>query len=302
MKARVPNKNLFDFNPKDMAKVKNTLKSTWELFRNSLANNEFSYSQTEKALETVFLKQFDQLFQICGKTVLSTYLEEIFSNYCIGRGTVLRPNEPTPYSRFIPMAEFIKDDNRFSPPKVEWLYLVIGNTDEHIKHCSEAECRAEKGNRFGFCHFKLNSSYADVRIVDLTKLATETYDKINADLEISTDSKTNKILEDIIASGNISSNNIKATILQYNEALRNDLTMWFLKTYSTMLSELIFVPIEDSQKKLEYTPFQTMAKYFEKQGFGGIVYKSTKYPHAKNLVLFDKNYAKPHGSIDDYII
>ena len=68
------------------------------------------------------------------------------------------------------------------------------------------------------------------------------------------------------------------------------------------MSEEIFVPIEDSHKNVEYTPFQTMAKYFEKQGFGGIIYKSTKCPFAKNLVLFDKIYANPCGSIDDYFI
>lgn len=91
-------------------------------------------------------------------------------------------------------------------------------------------------------------------------------------------------------------------VLPYKEKYLDDAQMWALKTYSNMLSEQIFVPIEDSNKKFEYTPFQTMAKYFEGHGFGGIIYKSTKYDKAKNLVLFDKNSASPIGSIDDYII
>lgn len=96
------------------------------------------------------------MFLAVGKEKLTTELMAVFDTNAIGRGTILKPGEETPFSRFTPIAKFIKDDNRFSPPGIEWLYLAIGNTDEHIKHCAEAECRAEKGDRFGFCHFSLS--------------------------------------------------------------------------------------------------------------------------------------------------
>ena len=33
--------------------------------------------------------------------------------------------------------EYIKEDNRFSPPHVEWLYLAVGN-DNDIHECAQA--------------------------------------------------------------------------------------------------------------------------------------------------------------------
>lgn len=278
MKARIPPSTVFDFNPDDMIRVTVTFKKTWEQLKNSLANNDFSYDQTEKALKTTFLKTFDDLFQSVGKTNLSTELKAVFNSYCIGRGTILRADEVISYCRFIPIANYITHDNRFSPEKIEWLYLAIGSSDEKIKHCSESECNVKKGDRFGFCHFSLNTDYGDVKIVDLTRFDNQNFNNFNNQLVSSIDH--NKKSE---------------------KQIKYEISMWVLKTYSKMLSEYIFVPIENSQKKLEYTPFQTMAKYFEKQGFGGIIYKSTKYKFAKNLVLFDKIYANPCGSIDDYI-
>lgn len=141
-----------------------------------------------------------------------------------------------------------------------------------------------------------------IKIVDLTKMANDNYDKINSDLIAAFESKKNDAVKEILGSGNLSNSNTSKIVTKYKEKYLDDAQLWALKTYSNMLSEQIFVPIEDSNKKLEYTPFQTMAKYFESHGFGGIIYKSTKYSNAKNLVLFDKNYATPYGTIDDYII
>ena len=46
---------------------------------------------------------------------------------------ILKKDEMPEYERFIPKKEFIKNDNRFSPPGVEWLYLALGNeSDIHL--------------------------------------------------------------------------------------------------------------------------------------------------------------------------
>lgn len=311
MKYSLTSKHLLTFNSDDKAKAEETFKSKWAEFRNALANNEFSYDQTDKALNNIFLKQFDKLFQSCGKELLAVSLKDVFDNHYIGRGAVLHSPGSTSYERFIPDAKFIKHDNRFSPPNIEWLYLAIGDSEEHIKKCSEAECGVRNGIRFGFCHFNLNSDYDDIKIVDLTKYIDSSYDEINTEYQHTFESIINdtpngiKPITDAIAKGKkiesphqIISNFRMKAIGEFIQ--KRDL--WFLKTHSKMLSELIFIPIEGSDKKLEYTPFQTMAKYFEGQGFGGIIYKSTRYPNAKNLVLFDKNYANPFGTIEDYVI
>ncbi len=36
--------------------------------------------------------------------------------------------------------------------------------------------------------------------------------------------------------------------------------------------------------------------------YDGIIYESTVCPIAKNIVLFNKEYAKPFGDVQDYII
>ena len=303
MKSRIPPKKYFEFNSHDRERTKKTFEKTWGDFRESLAKNEFSYDQTDKALESIFLKQFDQLFLMCGKTLLSVSLKDVFATYNIGRGTKLEINEETPCSRFIPIAKYIHKDNRFSPPGVEWLYLAIGDTDAHIKGCAEAECGVKKGNRFGFCKFSLVSIYGNSAIVDLTKFANDSYDNINNGLTMTAETVEKKALVDVFSSGYGSRANIKISTSKYECELKEAILLWTLKIYSTMLSELIFIPVEDDQKHIEYSPFQTLAKYFEKQGFGGIIYKSTKYDYAKNLVLFNKNYANPIAeTIHTYII
>lgn len=69
-----------------------------------------------------------------------------------------------------------------------------------------------------------------------------------------------------------------------------------------MMSEKIFEPVENVNKAIAYKPFQTLAKYFETQGYVGIKYKSTVFDSANNIVIFDKAFAQPCGEILDYYI
>lgn len=60
--------------------------------------------------------------------------------------------------------------------------MAIGN-DNDIHDCVQAECRAEKGSRFGFCHFLFDTKYDDYKLVDLTISDNVSYDEINVILE-----------------------------------------------------------------------------------------------------------------------
>lgn len=80
-------------------------------------------------------------------------------------------------------------------------------------------------------------------------------------------------------------------------------TWWGVYTYTKLLSEQIFVPLDVSDNKaIAYTPFQTIAQYYISLGYSGIVYSSTVCPVGKNVVLFDKQMACPIGIIEDYLI
>ena len=105
------------------------------------------------------------------------------TNGYLARGTKLKAMETVSYDRFLPKAEFINEDNRFSPVGVEWLYLAWSNDKNLADKCTIKECRASTGNRFGICSFEINSAYKDKKIIDLTLADEMTYEDINSQLE-----------------------------------------------------------------------------------------------------------------------
>lgn len=84
---------------------------------------------------------------------------------------------------------------------------------------------------------------------------------------------------------------------------KKTLIMWIVYTYSKLLSEQIFEPLDETDdKNVMYAPFQTMAQYYISCGYSGIIYGSTVCSGGRNLVLFDKGIAHPVGAVEDYII
>lgn len=276
------------------------MKRTWNELREALKNDIFIYSDTDAALNVTFLKQFDQWFHGIGEAEMTVTLFSVFQKNIVGRGSKLDVKEnieKDSYNRFIPMAEYIKEDNRFSPAGVEWLYLAIGSSESLVKKCAENECRVKSDERFGFCKFDLNDNYKDLKLIDLTIADKISYERINNILLKIEESEYKKSLKYAQKHGFL------AYKLNYNDdSVKNEITKWLLYMYAKMMSENIFVPIETEDKKLEYAPFQTLAVYFIKEGFDGIIYSSTVCPTAKNIVLFNKHYAVPYGDVQDYIV
>ena len=304
MKARIPKVKFhnapFLFDSESLIYSEETMKHTWNELRDALARKEFEYTDTNRALSITFLKQFNDWFQGIGKDELTINLSDYFNAKHIGRGTIIKPSEPieTPsHDRFLPVSKFITEDNRFSPPGVEWLYLTIGKTYNIIKECAEKECRAKANDRFAFCNFQINPVHANLKIVDLTIADEMTYDAINKKLLQLAEKEYDKSSKYAKKYGYwVYKTNYK------NDSLKQEIAKWSLHTYAIMMSKNLFVPIESDDKKLVYAPFQTLAMYFISEGFDGIIYSSTVCPKAKNIVLFDKNYALPCGDISDYII
>lgn len=76
------------------------------------------------------------------------------------------------------------------------------------------------------------------------------------------------------------------------EEFKKLFTKWEVYTYSKLLSEQIFEPLDEKDNKsLMYAPFQTMAQYYISLGYAGIIYGSTVSKTGKNIVLFDKTTA-----------
>ena len=172
--------NVFDFgNIENSEKV---IRKTWNEFRECLAKGLFTYQEIDKAKKQTFLKVYDDLFRQHSGIDHKTITIKELKNQVLGRGTILKEDEDPYFERFLPKAEFIREDNRFSPPGVEWLYMAVGD-DTNIHECAKAECRVKKGDRFGFCHFQFNSKYDDCKVVDLTIADSISYEELNSSLE-----------------------------------------------------------------------------------------------------------------------
>lgn len=287
-------RNIFDFG--NIGNSEKAIKRTWCEFREALAIGLFTYDEVDKAKEQTFLKVYDDLFHqnlgIEHKTITVSELK----GQMVGRGTILRSSEIPDYGRFLPKKEFIKEDNRFSPPGVEWLYLAIGD-DRSIHNCAEAECRANSGDRFGFCHFQFAPQYDECKLVDLTIADDISYETLNATLEEYGRTQVKKGVKIAKALGYVPKVNVD------KEEFKKRFTRWGVYTYAKLLSEQIFVPIDASgNKSITYAPFQAMAQYYISLGYSGIVFGSTVCPDGKNIVLFDKQMAFPIGKIEDYKI
>lgn len=278
----------------DITKSEETIQKTWDEFRSKLALGVFSYNELGAAKEnSTFLRVFDDLFENC-HDYFDFNIEDILSpSTTVIRAAKLHKEDPEPtYERFIPKKEYITSHNRFSPPGLEWLYLAIGD-EITSQTCALKECRANKGDYFGLCRFELNQEYKGKPIVDLTIADSISYAEINDKLEKSANKirtrETEKALKTIKKYGFFK----KPNTLDFQEEIEK----WVAFTYTKLLSNQIFVPVETENKELMYTPFQCMAQYFLSRGYEGIVYSSTVYQKGKNVVLFDKNATIPKGKI-----
>lgn len=286
--------NIFDFG--NIESSEKAIRKTWCEFRESLAKGEFTYEEIDRAKEQVFLKTYDDLFrQHSGIDHKTTTIKSVKSQI-IGRGTKLKEDESPNHDRFLPKKEYIKEDNRFSPPGIEWLYLALGNEDD-IHKCASAECRAKTGDRFGFCHFQFDSQYDDCKLVDLTIADDISYTELNRMLEEYGQAQIKKGIKIAKVLGYVPQMNINKA--EFAELF----TRWGVYTHTKLLSEQIFIPLDVTDNKaVTYAPFQTMALYYISLGYSGIIYGSTVCSVGKNIVLFDKQMAYPIGAIEDYRI
>lgn len=290
---------MFDFG--DIKKTEEIIRDTWNEFRNALASAKFEYDEIEKAKEIVFLKQFDDYFNKneCKKYFTKTLKQLIDEEYVFARGTKLRDGEIVNYDRFMPISKYISKDNRFSPVGVEWLYLAYGYCGdekyrkETAEKCTVKECKAEIGQRFGICHFLINEAFDDSKVVDLTIADELTYNALNNSLE----AYGRKVRKKAIQLAKIG---LKSHISEME--FKEEFARWFSYTDAKLISEQLFLPVESGEEKYMYAPFQCLAQYFKSLGYVGILYSSTVYPKAKNIVLFDKTIGIPTGDIKDFVV
>ena len=273
-------------------KVHCSVKCKWTQLRNDLIEKKYRYNEVIPSKESAFLSEFNRLFSDeVGRKYFEVLLDNVFCEAIVLRGAKLKPDENIPKAdRFIPKAKYIKDDNRFSPARVEWLYLALGYPNDDsgrmlAEKCSQKECRAGDGDRFGICQFELVES--NTKVIDLTVGDNWTPQSLQIELH--------DLVEDYKRRGKP----LNADDLMETDVCKRNL----IAAYASIMSEELFVPIETSNEQFEYIPFHCIAQYFQSFGYQGIIYTSTMCEGGKNMVLFNKEIANPiESTIDDYII
>ena len=231
---------IFDFS--GIEKSEKLIKKTWQEFRDALSKGDFSFDDIASAKKNTFLRVYDDLFNKNAGIEYNTVLISEIEKYCVGRGTILGEDENPDFERFIPKTEFIKEDNRFSPSGVEWLYLAIGE-EAAIHECAQAECRAKQNDRFGFCHFQFAADSTALKVVDLTIADEMTYKALNDGLETYGQEQVKKDIKKSKVLGFIPRNNVNV------EEFKKLFTKWEVYTYSKLLSEQIFEPLDEKDNK-----------------------------------------------------
>ena len=256
------------------------IQNDWAELREALNSKQLYYYETEKALQYSFLKVFNSHLELsgCQREVNKTFMQ--LRDFTLGRAAILRSGETATLNRFIPDRQYINSSNRFSPEGIEWLYLAIGTDEATVVETTKAEVNAAAGNHFSYCPFKLSDSINYRKVIDLTVADNSTYEQLDELVDTT----------------------IHELSCRTKSAVKRDLEKLLIDTYCKILSDYIFKPVESGDSDVVYVPFQTMAQYFRKKGYIGIIYKSTRYSGGKNLVLFDKNYAEPIGPIRECII
>lgn len=277
---------------RDAKAAEDTMRKTWNELRDALSDGTLKADDIDTALTYTFLKVFGDIFRVNKEERnCKRWLEEFDGMKFVRCARIDEGTIPS-FERFIPKSEFIKEDNRFSPPGVEWLYLAWAKDMDLAKQCAQAECRIKPGESVGLCEFETVRKKA--QIFDLTIADHHTYESINAVIDEYIASEAQALANQVLTKGlspeKIASNKV------IEERTREMSSLWAVFTYARMLSSQIFVPVE-TNKTYMYAPFHCMAYYFQSLGYDGIAYSSTVSDKGKNLVLFNKNDAKPIGKV-----
>lgn len=249
----------YDIEPGGQDSAALSIRETWIELRESLQNNEFNYTDLEKAKKTKFISVLNQLVENNdAKSKITVDLKYYVKSKTFMRAAIVSNEEVVTKDRFIPKYHKMNNANRFSPKGVEWLYIGFDKYASEARKCCLAEVRAKNDDGVKLCEFTYN--HGEYRVIDLTIADKMSWDDI-CHKHVDTPEKT--------------------TIL------------FVIELYCKLLSEEIFVPVNSGNKDLEYVPFHCMAQYFKNLGYDGIIYKSTVCKSGRNMVLFDKKIFSP---------
>lgn len=256
--------------------------------------------------DKAFIDIFDDVFSKC----IEKY-DDIFFHALIDSDVLCRvvPEWGWDESRFIPW-DNIDNMNRWNPPGKTYLYLSFDENERKYNDelsvseyiCLE-EYRAEKDNKYSFCHFKpikrgriLDLSYNDVELWKI-EMVLDRYQEIVKDLfvnsTLSDQTELKKMGTTKRSVKRYIKKNVDETIID-----RSIIEKAIAKIYLKMICNTIYKKVDEDDnagKEKAYKSFHILAGYLESKGITGIIYPCTRTKKiiGKNLVLFNRYDAVP---------
>ena len=256
--------------------------------------------------DKAFIDIFDDVFSKC----IDQY-DDVFFHTLSDSDVLCRvvPEWGWDESRFIPW-DNIDNMNRWNPPGKTYLYLSFDESERKYNDelsvseyiCLE-EYRAEKDNKYSFCHFKsikkgriLDLSYNDVELWKI-EMALDRYQEIVKDLfvnsTLSDQAELKKMGTTKRSVKRYIKKNVDETIID-----RSIIEKAIAKTYLKMVCNTIYKKVDEDDnagKEKAYKSFHILAGYLESKGITGIIYPCTRTKEiiGKNLVLFNRYDAVP---------
>jgi len=221
------------------------------------------FSETESSFGKVIQSAiFDNLNAI---TVSQDQVQRLWRFVKEDRSEKLTPN------RFIPLPEYASL-NRMNDKDRLYSYFSIGYKDtafDDIVATGVREIRSEPGDNVWGCEFEFSST---IKVVDFSPVC-----RIPKN-----DSDYGKFL--------------LSKIGMSLPVDKTKLTYWLIQTLLQIFHESeMFSPIDKSkdqeEQRLKYKPFHVICDYLERQGYDGIIYRSTVFKKGRCLALFNPDQA-----------
>lgn len=200
------------------------------------------------------------------------------------RGVKLGDEESDPdESRFIPTPEYAGLNRMNGPDKIYFYFTVnlkpTGGDD--VVCTSACELRVGEKDRFWGCDFEIPEKFKGIKIINVA--AEKEIPKNDADYM------------------NFLRQNVSCRIFLKNGRLEvepniEELEYWMLQTLFRLWEKSdMFAPVnvnDEDEQWYKYRPFHVISDYFERNGYQGIIYRSTVFKPGLCLALFDTKYAE----------
>ena len=253
----------------------NTWNEQWDKICVYLKDHHDPLPKFEELIDDVtFINVINQILEYKEEfTVSSKSISQYF------RG--IRENDPTKIneSRFIPAWKYINESNpsRMNGSDRLYNYFTISHGDcrnEELFYTAAHELRINKDDDFYGCYFKIPETIGELKFIDLM-----TIEKIPQNNE-----RYIRFLKGKVFSG------------FQTKFQKEKVAKWLIQgCFSIWEHSKMFEPIDKSSSTIlceQYRPFHVLCDFFERNGFDGIIYRSTVYKKGACLALFDIDKAQ----------